>query len=94
MPVPDNAARPNIQIPKGNGFHAFPRGNDALMDHLSVPLKVRQQRLGHSDPRMTLGVYTHTTGEDSQAAAIDIGRIVWGESVEILDADGSKSKTA
>ena len=34
------------------------------MDRLSVPLKVRQQRLGHSDPSLTLGIYTHDVSED------------------------------
>lgn len=33
--------------------------NSTLMDRLSVPLKDRQQRLGHSDPTLTLAVYTH-----------------------------------
>jgi len=27
-------------------------------------LKVRQQRLGHSDPSLTLDVYTHVASED------------------------------
>jgi integrase len=34
------------------------------MDRLGVPLNVRQQRLGHSDPSLTLGVYTHVANED------------------------------
>jgi integrase len=67
----------NIQIPKGNGFHAFRHANAALMDRFSIPMKVRQQRLGHSDPGITLGIYTHVVGEDSQAAADQLGRVVW-----------------
>jgi integrase len=35
-----------------------------LMDRLSVPLKVRQQRLGHSDSSLTLDIYTHVASED------------------------------
>jgi integrase len=46
------------------GLHAFRHTNSTLMDRLSVPLKVRQQRLGHSDPALTLGVYTHVESED------------------------------
>ena len=84
----------NIQIPKGNGFHAFRHANAVLMDRLSVPMKVRQQRLGHGDARVTLGIYTHTVGEDSLAVAGQLGRIVWGQSLEILDANGRKLKTA
>lgn len=84
----------NIQIPKGNGFHAFRHANAVLMDRLSVPMKVRQQRLGHGDASVTLGIYTHVVGEDSLTTASQLGRIVWGKSLEILDADGRKLKTA
>ncbi len=84
----------NIQVPKGNGFHAFRHANAVLMDRLSVPMKVRQQRLGHGDASVTLGIYTHAVGEDSLTTASQLGRIVWGRSLEILDADGRKLKTA
>jgi hypothetical protein len=33
------------------------------------PLKLRQQRLGHSDPSLTLGVYTHVVSEDDERFA-------------------------
>ena len=46
------------------------------MDRLGVPLKVRQQRLGHSDPRLTLGVYTHVASEDDAKIAGQLGRIL------------------
>ena len=46
------------------------------MDRLGVPLKVRQQRLGHSDPRLTLGVYTHVASEDDARIAGQLGRIL------------------
>jgi len=46
------------------------------MDRLGVPLKVRQQRLGHSDPRLTLGVYTHVASEDDAKIAGRLGRIL------------------
>jgi integrase len=51
------------------GLHAFRHTNSTLMDHLSVPLKVRQQRLGHSDPSLTLGVYTHVSSADDECCA-------------------------
>lgn len=53
----------SLGIERG-GLHAFRHTNSTLMDRLSVPLKVRQQRLGHSDPSLTLGVYTHVSSED------------------------------
>jgi integrase len=67
----------NIQVPKGNGFHAFRHANAALMDRLRVPMKIRQQRLGHSDASITLDIYTHVVGEDSRAAAKQLGQVVW-----------------
>jgi hypothetical protein len=45
-------------------FNAFRHANGTLMDRLGVPLKVRQQRLGHSDPHLTLGTYTHAASEN------------------------------
>jgi integrase len=68
----------NIHIPRGNGFHAFRHANAALMDRFGVPMKVRQERLGHSDPSITLGIYTHAVGEDSRVAASQLGNVVWG----------------
>ena len=61
------------------------------MDHFGVPMKVRQQRLGHSNPGITLGVYTHVAGEDSQNAANKLGSIVWGL---IPASNGLQMKTA
>jgi integrase len=39
------------------------------MDRLGVPLKLRQQRLGHSDSSLTLDVYTHVASEDDERFA-------------------------
>jgi integrase len=46
------------------GLHAFRHTNSTLMDRLGVPLKVRQQRLGHSESSLTLDVYTDVASED------------------------------
>ena len=46
------------------------------MDRLGVPLKVRQQRLGHSDPHLTLKTYTHVASEDDAKIARQLGRIL------------------
>ena len=58
----------SIGIERG-GLHAFRHTNSTLMDRLGVPLKVRQQRLGHSDPSLTLGIYTHIASEDDVQSA-------------------------
>src|ERR1700693_2398927 len=39
--------------------------------------EVRQARLGQRSPAITLGIYTHVVGEDSRAAAAQLGHIVW-----------------
>jgi integrase len=57
------------------GLHAFRHTNSSLMDRLSTPLKVRQQRLGHSDPRLTLNVYTHVASEDDLEPAGQIRHV-------------------
>ena len=58
------------------GLHAFRHANGSLMDRLNAPIKIRQQRLGHSDPRLTLSVYTHTVSEDDRMVAGQIGKLL------------------
>ena len=58
------------------GLHAFRHANSTLMDRLGVPLKVRQQRLGHSDSSITLDVYTHVASEDEVSVAGDLDGIL------------------
>jgi integrase len=65
------------------GLHAFRHTNATLMDRLQVPMKVRQQRLGHSDPKVTLGVYTHFSSEDDERIALQLSEIL----DPILDPD-------
>lgn len=63
---------------EGGGLHAFRHANSSFMDRLRVPLKVRQERLGHSDPRLTLGVYTHVASEDDVRTAAQLGELLSG----------------
>jgi len=70
------------------GLHAFRHCNATVMDRLGVPLKVRQVRLGHSDPKLTLGVYTHVVSEDDSLIAAQLGDVFGG----ILDPNGPKSE--
>ena len=41
-----------------------------------MPLKVRMQRVGHSDPALTIGTYTHIESEDDVRFAEQLGRIL------------------
>ena len=45
---------------------------------LCAPLKVRQQRLGHSDLRLTLNVYTQIASEGDERVAAQLGELVTG----------------
>lgn len=52
------------------GFHAFRHFNASLLSSLRVPLKVIQERLGHSSAgSLTLDVYTHSEWEENFEAA-------------------------
>jgi integrase len=64
-----------LQITRG-GFHAFRHGNATIMDQVSVPTKVRQDRLGHKDIETTMG-YTHVISADDQRAAAELERVIF-----------------
>lgn len=80
-----------INVPYGNGLHALRHANSTLMDRFGVPLKVCQDRLGHVDPTMTIGVCTHVAGEDAKRAASQLGAVVWGGN-RISDANGRENE--
>jgi integrase len=63
---------------KQRGLKGFRHFNATEMDSKNVPVKTRQTRLGHDDPRMTLGMrnksgYTHMIGEDDRRVAAMFG---------------------
>jgi integrase len=57
------------------GFHAFRHGNATVMDQELVPIATRQNRLGQSDARTTMG-YTHAISEDSRRFAERFGQLL------------------
>ena len=62
------------------GLTAFRHFNATMMDAKNVPVKTRQTRLGHDDPRITLGMknrsgYTHMIGEDDRRVAAMFGEM-------------------
>jgi integrase len=65
----------SLKIERG-GLHAFRHTNSTLMDRLSAPLKVRQQRLGHSEISLTLDGYTHVASEDDVRVAAELDGIL------------------
>jgi integrase len=78
---PDNLVKRHLKpalakagISEG-GMHAFRHGNATIMDQNNVPLKIRQDRLGHLDPKTTLG-YTHAIGEDEKRVAAEFDEVL------------------
>ncbi|MFP5229450.1 MAG: tyrosine-type recombinase/integrase [Acidobacteriota bacterium] len=65
---------------RGKGLKALRHWNATEMDRNGVPVKVRQTRLGHDDPRTTLGLrnkggYTHFVSADDRAVAAQFGSL-------------------
>jgi integrase len=80
---------------KPRGLHRIRHFNATLMDRGHVPIKTRQSRLGHADPRMLLGTrnrggYTHVIGEDDRRAAAMFGDMFH----EVLCPDASEDANA
>jgi integrase len=79
----------NIQVPRGNGFHAFRHANATLMSSFGASQKLRQQRLGHADGSpVTETIYTHVISEDGKRVAAQLGNAIWG----ILDPNGPRKE--
>jgi integrase len=62
----------------GKGLKALRHWNSTEMDRAGAPSKVRQTRLGHDDPRTTLGMrnrggYIHIVSADDRAVAAQFG---------------------
>jgi integrase len=55
------------------GLHAFRHGHVTLLDQMDVPLKVRQQRIGHANINLTLDTYTHAITSDERRLVDELG---------------------
>ena len=55
-------------------FHDLRRANATGLVLEGVDIKTAQARLGHTDPRLTLGIYAQATTEADRDAAIRLGR--------------------
>jgi integrase len=62
---------------KPKGLKAFRHCGASMMDQAGVPLKVRQERLGHAPgSKATLVHYTHSMSEDGRIAAAKMGELL------------------
>lgn len=80
---------------KRKGLNGFRHFNATGMDSKNIPVKTRQTRPGHDDPKMTLGMknkssYTHMIGEDDRRVATMFGNMF----SQVLCPDASKSGNA
>jgi integrase len=64
-----------LNIPHG-GFHAFRHGHSSLLIDGGASVKVAQEQLRHTDPRMTLDRYTHVIGDTRRAAVEKLASIL------------------
>ena len=62
---------------KAKGLKAFRHCSASLMDRAGVPMKVRQERLGHAPgTKVTMVHYTHTVSEDARLAASAVASLL------------------
>jgi integrase len=72
-----------LKIPRC-GLHAFRHTLSSLLVESGAPVSVAQAQLGHADPRVTLGIYSHVVG-DSHRRAIE-------KVADILDYNGLQTE--
>ena len=65
---------------EGAGFHDLRRATATAMVAAGVDIKTAQERLGHSDPRLTLAIYAQATSAADRAAAEILGAQFLGAS--------------
>jgi integrase len=61
-----------LGIPRG-GFHSMRHGAASALLSDGANMAVVQRQLRHSDPRITLGIYSHVIGDDQRSAVQTLG---------------------
>jgi integrase len=90
----DEDGKPKCRVIEGVGAHAFRHGNASLMDQKRVPMKVRQDRLGHVDDDLTMNIYTHSESPDHREAARALGDLLVPDSARKLHGNKEKGPEA
>ena len=78
-PCSERSARPDLQDAGdcGEGMESFRHCSATLMDPAGVPMKVRQERLGHAPGTPeTMVRYAHTVSDDARLAARAVGSLL------------------
>jgi integrase len=55
------------------GFHGLRHQHVSLLAFAGVSVKAAQERVGHSSPAITLGIYTHVLGDEDVRTAQSLG---------------------
>jgi integrase len=59
------------------GMNAFRHCSASMMDHLNIPMKIRQERHGHAPgTKITMVHYTHAVSADARMAANALGSLL------------------
>lgn len=72
----------------GACFHDLRRANATAMVQAGVDVKTAQVRLGHSDPRLTFGLYAQATSDADRLAAEHLGKVFAEPPAESGNAHG------
>lgn len=64
-----------LEIPRC-GLHAFRHTLSSLLVESGAPVSVAQAQLGHADPKVTLGIYSHVVGDSQRLAVEKIAKIL------------------
>ena len=75
-----------LGIPRA-GSHAFRHTCASLLVSQGISPRIAQQQLGHSDPRITLAVYSHVIGDSHRQAVEKLASVL-----DPLDADGLRAE--
>lgn len=59
------------------GLHAFRHGMASMMPLVGASPAVAQKQLGHSDARITVGIYSHVMGDEQRRAAEKVAALLW-----------------
>jgi integrase len=71
------------------GLHAFRHGLASLFLSSGASPTVTQAQLGHTDPRVTLGIYAHLVGDEQRVAADRVAGMLWSD---VIGAGGSPGR--
>ena len=58
------------------GLHAFRHTCASLLVEQGISMRIAQQQLGHSDPRITLAIYSHVIGDSHRQAVEKLSSVL------------------